>query len=76
MNTPGVTILGLGPGDPRLLTVEAWSVLMESDEIYLRTSQHPLVPGLPAHLQVHSFDDLFEQAETPEKYMKDCLPAA
>ncbi|OGO29192.1 MAG: nucleoside triphosphate pyrophosphohydrolase [Chloroflexi bacterium RBG_16_54_18] len=64
MNTPGVTILGLGPGDPRLLTLEAWSVLMESDEIYLRTSQHPVVPTLPAHLQVHSFDDLHEQAET------------
>ncbi len=65
MNKPGVTIMGLGPGDPQLLTREAWSVLIESDEIYLRTSQHPVVLSLPAHLQVHSFDDLFEQAETP-----------
>jgi len=65
MNKPGVTIIGLGPGDPQLLTLEAWSVLMESTEVYLRTSQHPVVPSLPAHLQVHSFDDQFEQAETP-----------
>jgi len=65
MNKPGIILLGLGPGDPQLLTLEAWNVLMESDEIYLRTSQHPVVPSLPAHLQVHSFDDLYVQAGTP-----------
>ena len=52
----GITILGLGPGDPNLLTRQAWEVLESSTEIYLRTRQHPVVDGLPAHLQVHSFD--------------------
>ncbi|GAG15303.1 unnamed protein product, partial [marine sediment metagenome] len=32
-----ITIIGLGPGDPELLTREAWKVLAESEEIYLRT---------------------------------------
>lgn len=57
---PGITLLGLGPGDPRHLTREAWETLTAASEIWLRTARHPAVPGLPAHLVVHSFDDLYE----------------
>lgn len=59
----GVTLLGLGPGDADLLTREAWEVLAESEEIYLRTRQHPAVAGLPENLAVHSFDDYYESVE-------------
>jgi tetrapyrrole methylase family protein/MazG family protein len=55
-----ITILGLGPGDPAHLTREAWDVLSQESEIYLRTARHPTVASLPAHLTVHSFDDLYE----------------
>ena len=58
---PGITLLGLGPGDPGQLTREAWDVLSQADEVWLRTDQHPTVAGLPASLKVHSFDDLYEQ---------------
>ena len=58
---PGITILGLGPGDPAKLTREAWDTLSGSEEIWLRTRQHPVVPGLPAGLRIHSFDELYEQ---------------
>ncbi len=57
----GITILGLGPGNPEQLTLEAWNVLQEAKEVYLRTSQHPTVAGLPEGLTVHSFDHLYEQ---------------
>jgi tetrapyrrole methylase family protein/MazG family protein len=57
--TPGITVVGLGPGEPGLLTREAWLLLSESDEIYLRTRDHPVVPNLPTHIKVHSFDDLY-----------------
>lgn len=60
--TPMITLLGLGPGDPNLLTVEALQLLESIPEIYLRTSQHPTVAGFPASLQVHSFDDLYESS--------------
>jgi tetrapyrrole methylase family protein/MazG family protein len=63
----GVTLLGLGPGDPQLLTREAWETLEAVSEVYLRTRQHPTVAGLPSHLQVHSFDDLYEQLEDYEQ---------
>ncbi len=64
MNTPGITLLGLGPGDPRLLTLEAWQALNEASEIYLRTRQHPTVAGFPVALAIHSFDDLYERSES------------
>jgi tetrapyrrole methylase family protein/MazG family protein len=68
MNTDatGITLLGLGPGDPSLLTRQAWELLQDIDEIYLRTRQHPAVEGFPPHLQVHSFDALYEQGESFE----------
>lgn len=58
----GITLVGLGPGGVNYLTLDAWRVLEKASEIYLRTAQHPTVAELPAHLQLHSFDDLYEQS--------------
>jgi tetrapyrrole methylase family protein / MazG family protein len=63
---PGITLLGLGPGDPAKLTREAWEVLGSAGEIWLRTRQHPVVAGLPASLKIHSFDDLYENGDSFE----------
>ncbi len=57
----GITVLGLGPGDPGLLTREAWEELVSAQDIYLRTDQHPTVQRLPGGLEVHSFDHFYEQ---------------
>lgn len=58
-----ITLLGLGPGDPALLTREAWDHLLGLEEVVLRTTRHPTVAGFPAALRVTSFDDLYEQGE-------------
>jgi tetrapyrrole methylase family protein/MazG family protein len=58
-----ITVVGLGPGDPAHLTRQAWQVLSEAEEVYLRTRRHPTVTGLPAHLALHSFDHLYETCE-------------
>jgi len=58
-----ITIVGLGTGDPRHLTREAWEVLEAASEVWLRTEHHPTVAGLPPHLVLHSFDCLYEEAE-------------
>ena len=58
----GILILGLGPGNPRHLTLEAWDILQNAEEIYLRTRRHPTVAYLPGHLQTYSFDDVYERA--------------
>ena len=61
---PGITLLGLGPGNPDQLTREAWDVLSSADEVWLRTRQHPTVSVLSETVSLHSFDDLYENGET------------
>ena len=61
-----ITIVGLGPGDPRFLTAEAQEVLASADEVYLRTRQHPVSTALPGHAVLHSFDALYESADSFE----------
>lgn len=63
---PGITLLGLGPGDPAHLTRQAWEVLTSASEVWLRTRQHPVVAGLPSALELHSFDSLYEEGENFE----------
>ena len=62
-NGQGIVLLGLGPGDPELLTRQAWQWLQSIDEVYVRTRQHPTVQGFPQGLLVQSFDDFYEQGE-------------
>lgn len=61
---PQITILGLGPGEWKYLTLEASAALSSHHELWLRTRHHPLVAQMPAHLTIHSFDALYEEAET------------
>ncbi len=57
-----ITIIGLGPGDPRHLTREAWELLSAAEEVWLRTAHHPTVAGLPDRVTIHAFDALYESA--------------
>ncbi|MHB8944382.1 MAG: bifunctional methyltransferase/pyrophosphohydrolase YabN [Bellilinea sp.] len=66
-STPGITLLGLGPGDPAQLTRQAWDWLQQVPEIYLRTAQHPVVAGFPPQLKVHAFDEYYEKADKFEE---------
>ena len=62
----GITLLGLGPGNPAKLTREAWNILESAGEIWLRTKEHPVLGGLPVSILLHSFDDLYERSDTFE----------
>ena len=56
-----ITIIGLGPGDGRYVTREAWQLLESAEKpIYLRTSAHPVVAELPCAWR--SFDALYENS--------------
>ena len=57
-----ITIIGLGPGSPEMLTRRAWDVLSNAKKIYVRTARHPTLEGLPPSVAVHSFDYVYEQA--------------
>ena len=58
-----ITIIGLGPGDPALLTRRAWDIISNASDIYVRTARHPTLEGLPASVTVHSFDHIYEQVQ-------------
>lgn len=62
----GITLLGLGPGDPVLLTRQAWEELESTPVIYLRTRHHPAISGFPPGITIHSFDDLYADKDTFE----------
>ncbi|MDP9237067.1 MAG: nucleoside triphosphate pyrophosphohydrolase [Chloroflexota bacterium] len=55
-----LTIVGLGPGDSSLLTLEAREALASAGEVWLRTARHPTVSGLPSGPRYESFDDAYE----------------
>lgn len=69
----GITILGLGPGNPQHLTRQAWEWLNRIPEVYLRTRHHPLVPDLPPGLKVYSFDEFYEQNNTFEEVYRQIV---
>ena len=58
-----ITIVGLGPGDPGMITRAAWEVISTTRVLYLRTAVHPTVTALPSGIVVHTFDGLYERAE-------------
>ena len=56
-SVPRITVVGLGPAGPELLTAETVFLLSEDVPVWLRTSRHPAADELPVS---GSFDDLYE----------------
>ena len=54
-------VVGLGPGDAALLTVEARDIIAAAPEVWLRTARHPTVSGLPTGPRYESFDAIYER---------------
>jgi len=69
----GITLLGLGPGDPGALTREAWEWLKSIETLYLRTRMHPTVASLPKNLKLESFDAVYESVESFEEVYEQIL---
>jgi len=63
-NEHGITLLGLGPGDPGMLTQDAIQWLNRISSLYLRTKNHPVVHSLPSTLHISSFDGIIEQSSS------------
>ncbi len=59
-----LTIVGIGPGDYRHLTLEADEILRNATQIHARTLKHPVMTALveKGH-RILSFDALYEGAE-------------
>jgi tetrapyrrole methylase family protein/MazG family protein len=64
---PQIIVAGLGPGAWEQVTLEVKTLLDAASTIYLRTSTHPTANHLPAHLDVRTFDYLYEREEQFER---------
>ncbi len=58
-----IHIVGLGPGDPDLLTVQARRILETAPVIWCRTLHHPTLAALALPGRLESFDPLYERVE-------------
>lgn len=67
MENKKIIIVGLGAGNPDLLTLGAIRAMEQTKTLYLRTAKHPTVPHLPAHLKLESFDRIYDWSESFEE---------
>lgn len=59
-----ITVVGMGPGDPDLLTTAAKRALEGAPLVYLRTKRHPTVALLDAWGKpYHAYDPLYDRQE-------------
>lgn len=58
---PQVTVVGLGPGDPSLITEGTRQALASASRRFLRTARHP---SAGAAQPATSFDDVYDQASS------------
>jgi len=58
---PTIIVAGLGPGAWEQVTLEVKNLLDSATTVYLRTRTHPTADHLPAHLDVRTFDYLYER---------------
>ena len=62
-----LTIIGLGPGNPGQLTLEALDAMEGAGNLFLRTAVHPVVPYLEKRgIVFESFDALYEEKDSFE----------
>jgi len=62
-----ITVVGLGPGDEKFLTIEAIEFLKKCENLFIRTEEHPTNQYLRnLGIGYKTFDYLYEEAETFE----------
>ena len=62
-----ITVIGLGPGDFGLITIDSWERMKNARYLYFRTEKHPTVPMIKERgIGFTSYDSFYEGAESFE----------
>lgn len=62
-----IVVVGLGPGDIGLLTLESWEIIVKADALLLRTAKHPTADALRQRgVAFQSYDAVYETEPTFE----------
>jgi tetrapyrrole methylase family protein/MazG family protein len=70
-----VVVVGLGPGDERLLTQSARMALDAPGPVFLRTSEHPVAATLASRPGVRTFDHLYRSSSSFEEVYSEIARA-
>lgn len=63
-----ITVVGLGPGALKHLTLEGMDVLEKAQRLFLRTGKHPVVAELKKKgIEFSTFDDYYKEGKTFEE---------
>lgn len=66
-----ITVIGLGPGDFGLITIDSWERMKGAKKLYFRTEKHPTVPFIKERgVQFTSYDSFYDDADDFEKLYK------
>ncbi len=69
-----ITVVGLGPGDEKFLTIEAVEFLKKCENLFIRTEKHPTNKYIKnLGIDYKTFDDLYEEAETFDDVYNDIV---
>jgi tetrapyrrole methylase family protein/MazG family protein len=60
----GITLLGIGPGDPGLLTQEALIWLNTIDTVYVRTDQTLIHAVFPPHIKIIALEKNYDNSDS------------
>jgi len=55
-----LVVVGLGPGDPGMLTIAGKKALEEADEVWVRTRKHPTLDHINFGDKLKSFDEIYD----------------
>lgn len=58
-----ITVVGLGPGGYKYLTLEALELLKNAEKVYFRTLKHPVISKLEISGEIISFDNQYDENE-------------
>jgi uncharacterized protein YabN with tetrapyrrole methylase and pyrophosphatase domain len=65
---PEIIVIGLGPGDPKQITLEAWELLTAPGaQVHCRTRQHPTLDHLGGRVNLTTFDHVYESTKLLEE---------
>ncbi|MGG2025196.1 nucleoside triphosphate pyrophosphohydrolase [Gottfriedia sp. S16(2024)] len=69
-----ITVLGLGAGDLNQLPFGIYKVLQKTDNLYLRTKDHPVISELEREgLTFQSFDEIYEKHDRFEEVYQEIV---
>ncbi|MEH7514623.1 nucleoside triphosphate pyrophosphohydrolase [Gottfriedia acidiceleris] len=69
-----ITVLGLGAGDLNQLPFGIYKVIQKTDNLYLRTKDHPVISELETEgLTFQSFDEIYEKHDRFEEVYQEIV---